>query len=1266
MIGIVSHGLHRFYLRQLKEYCQKYKLKGDNNMTLKMKLTSLIASFTLVIGLMLIGIMAVNQATVNMGGSINFTATDVYARVTGKIENAQGEYADKELPPLEFSAENGTPDQSEWSGLNLLFDDDATPIVITVKVENLAKDRKLTASLTDNTAINENLVKDLKQDGVTYTSGTTKDLDASTGEGTSTTTYVVTFSIADHNKSLPQMDFELDIDLMDEGYEPPLEILEGFVFDNGVLTAYNGIATDVVIPNSYSIGYTEDEEMERNFSLDIVPDLAQTLTEMAIFSNWNYTDASGKSGVITYADMMGSGEDLQSLVFPLQVELDYKVTYSEYSETNLQMIQTFMTSFEELTSQGYISGGFYATVGENAKIYYANTADFDVDYPDLTSVFPIALELENPISIEMYKNIKSFTFDPNAESDPNVLADLEMYSAMLPISTWNYTDAKGDKGTLTMADFMGLTDNVTPISYPIDIEVTYNTTIPTATDENLELCMQLFSNYMQAFEEMKSTRYITGGFYATVNGQPRTLFNSTEEFVNFLMENFEGIENDDTIFKEVFPMIFELENPVIIPGGQVFVEGNDIEVTGITDGIFRNNSHITSVVLPDCVTTISNSMFGNCTNLQSVTIPKNVTSIENAAFSNCRALTEINYNAVSVADLSSNNNVFNYAGQNGAGIVVNFGEGVKHIPANLFNPYYSDTFSPNIVKVNLSSTIISIGYWAFYRCNGFTSITLPSSLESIGNQAFGGCYSLVEIFNYSQNIIVEKGDDSNGDVGAYAKVVYNASDLIGGKPVSRIQIRDKVQYYVYGRDFIALAPAVARKSLTTLTLDSNTTEINQHAFDGCSGLTGDLIIPEGVTSIGSSAFLGCSGFTSITIPSSLTNIEGSAFHDMSGLTNINYNAIWVDDTNFDNSMNLFNNAGENSGGITVVFGEGVRHIPSRLFYNATNQREEPNIRTVKFPSTIESIGGMAFYESPVTSINFNNCTNLKSIGGSAFYNCNRLTGELNLSNCTSLTSIGGSAFENCIGLTGTLNLSNCTNLVSIDSRAFYNCSKLTGKIDFNNCTNLKEIGNSAFYSCYGLTGGLDFSNCINLISIGDSAFYSCGGLTGELGLGNCINLESIGDSAFYGCDGLTGELVIPEGIIRIANSAFYSCRGLTSVTLPSGLTSIGSEAFRYCSGLKEINLSDCTSLITIETNAFFICTELISVAINQFIFENVTSTSSSYGYILCYIDKSGETVLVPANLIDDLHLTNSYLDDTSEFTRSETANEDGYYVYTKK
>ena len=315
-------------------------------MTLKMKLTALIASFTLVIGLMLMGVFAVNQATVNMGGSINFTATDVYARVTGKIENAQGEYADKELPTIEFSAENGTPDQSEWSGLNLLFDDDATPIVITVTVENLARDRQLTASLTDNTAINENLVKDLEQDGVTYTSGDTKDLDASTGDGTSTTTYVVTFSIADRNKSLPQMDFDLDISLYDESEtpeEPEYEILEGFTFDdNGTLISYTGTDTEVVIPSSYSIieGEPVDKTLEFASLEDFEADAMANMNAYMSMTNFTVILNGHQYGPYDTFEQFAMSEDVAtamvsatSIIFKYQENGDQYVKGNDYQVT---------------------------------------------------------------------------------------------------------------------------------------------------------------------------------------------------------------------------------------------------------------------------------------------------------------------------------------------------------------------------------------------------------------------------------------------------------------------------------------------------------------------------------------------------------------------------------------------------------------------------------------------------------------------------------------------------------------------------------------------------------------------------------------------------------------------------------------------------------------------------------------------------------------------------------------------------------------------
>ena len=58
-------------------------------MTLKNKLISLFSAFVLVVSIMIIGIYAANNVTVNMGGNITFEATDVYAKVTGTISGAQ-------------------------------------------------------------------------------------------------------------------------------------------------------------------------------------------------------------------------------------------------------------------------------------------------------------------------------------------------------------------------------------------------------------------------------------------------------------------------------------------------------------------------------------------------------------------------------------------------------------------------------------------------------------------------------------------------------------------------------------------------------------------------------------------------------------------------------------------------------------------------------------------------------------------------------------------------------------------------------------------------------------------------------------------------------------------------------------------------------------------------------------------------------------------------------------------------------------------------
>ena len=365
------------------------------------------------------------------------------------------------------------------------------------------------------------------------------------------------------------------------------------------------------------------------------------------------------------------------------------------------------------------------------------------------------------------------------------------------------------------------------------------------------------------------------------------------------------------------------ETEVIIPS-TVEYNGTTYKVTAIADGTSNisgvfYNSNITSVVIPDTVTSIGDWAFRSCDSLTSITIPEGVTSIGDWAFAGCYALAEVyNYSNVTGNLPSYAKIIYNASDLTGE-------KPETRIKDNNGVRYYDDgkntvvalyPLSKDITTVSLDSRIIEIQPGAFSSCDSLTSITIPSSVTSIGNYAFEDCYALAEVYNYSPSITVNLGETSysnNGYLGQYAKVVYNESDLTGEKPETRITIVDNVQYYDYGDDFIALVPAVARGTLTEVTLDSRTTEINQYAFYICNDLVSVAIldsvtsigwyafsdcvsltsvsIPASVTSIGSYAFRQCTSLTSITIPEGVTSIGSGAFRDCSNLASITVNAI---------------------------------------------------------------------------------------------------------------------------------------------------------------------------------------------------------------------------------------------------------------------------------------------------------------------------------------------------------------------------------------
>ncbi len=225
-------------------------------MSLKTRLVSLISAFALILTMLIMGVLAVSQVNVNMGGNISFTADNVYAHVTGNVTGAT-------VPPsaldVTYSATQTTGDDTVWEELNLNFDTSATPIVFSITVENLSSERTLTVTLTDTIASETpNLLKTITTTSGAYTSGDIITLDPQ-GETNDTVEITLTLSVEDKDTSLSNASFDYDLQLFDASVAPEPPEITGFTFTTSdadatvTLTSYTGNEANVVIPSSFSI-----------------------------------------------------------------------------------------------------------------------------------------------------------------------------------------------------------------------------------------------------------------------------------------------------------------------------------------------------------------------------------------------------------------------------------------------------------------------------------------------------------------------------------------------------------------------------------------------------------------------------------------------------------------------------------------------------------------------------------------------------------------------------------------------------------------------------------------------------------------------------------------------------------------------------------------------------------------------------------------------------------------------------------------------------
>jgi len=602
------------------------------------------------------------------------------------------------------------------------------------------------------------------------------------------------------------------------------------------------------------------------------------------------------------------------------------------------------------------------------------------------------------------------------------------------------------------------------------------------------------------------------------------------EYVNATMDALQVSKGETDATHIEIPATFTIPGTIV-----------EIPVVKIANDGFADFTALIDLSMSDEIISIGDRAFMGCVGLSSIRLSNNLRTIGDEAFSSCVAL----------------------------GVI---------------------SLLPAPTRIDLPSSLTSIGSQAFAYCTSITSLIIPSSVETMGDNPFVGCPDL--------DLEIEAGGNSPYSTQGHCLIFLEDNTLITGFADSDIP------------DFVEIIGdfAFVNTGVSAVDLPSGLVKIGRSAFSD-----NDLIIvielPMGLQEIGDDAFSDCASLTTINIPNRHrdnhiyrnTAVGRRIFADCPVLTSVELpeSITTIGVAMFSGCSSLEN----------ITFSGDVDIIGAEAFYNCSS------LISIDIPA-VASIGSSAFYGCG-SLIEIELPMDLQDIGDDAFSDCASLTtisvpsrhrnghihrnatlGERIFAGCISLTSvdlpesittIGVAMFSGCISLE---NIAFSGDVDIIGAEAFYNCSSLIS-IDI---PAVVSIGSSAFYGCGSL---IEIELPLELQDVGDDAFSDCASLTtisipNRHRNGHIHRNATLGERIFAGCSALV-SVELPESFTSIGVSMFADCTALENIVISDFIESIGGYAFARCSTLPEIQIP--LSVVQIGSQAFVGCAVLTIYAV---------------------------------------------------------------------